>query len=672
MLSAWWHWLALAAVPPLIVLLYFLKLKRQPVEVPSTYLWHKSIEDLHVNSIWQRLRQSLLLFLQLLLLLLAILALLRPTWNSSRMPGDRFIFLIDASASMAATDVEPTRLEEAKRRALALVDQMAPDAVGMVISFSDSARVEQQFTASHKLLRRAIEGIRQTNRVTNMKEALQAAAGLANPGRSAFTPDDQVLPPGATPDVAVAEALPAMLKIFTDGGMERVENFALGNLDPEYIQMGAVAYEKPDEPDPAKRGPATAWADNVGITAFTSRRKEGTPLEVEAFARLENFGPQEAEVDLELFLGGELVDARRVSVPPAESAGVPFDLGEVQSGVLELRAKTGDVLKVDDRAWATINPPQRARVLLVTPGNEPLELALGTDSALLLADVTTEPPEFLESKDYQTQAAAGAYGLVIYDRCAPQQPPLANTLYVGTLPPGDLWSAEAKVDVPLVIDTDRSHPLMQLIDLGNVIFLEGTPLKPPQGSTELIDTDRGPLMAIGPRGAYEDAVLGLEIASTDQIKTNWAIRASFPVFVLNFLKYLGGTRDPLGSGHLRPGEMVALESTTPTDTMVVRTPSGRSVTVRRGNLNKFDFAETGEVGVYDVVEAGQVTQRVAVNLFHPPESDIKPKDLQIGHTEVAGKNVAEPAKREVWKVLLLVGLAVLLFEWYIYNRRVYL
>jgi hypothetical protein len=60
------QWSLLALVPPAIVALYFLKLKRQPLEVPSTYLWHKSIEDLHVNSIWQRLRQSLLLFLQLL------------------------------------------------------------------------------------------------------------------------------------------------------------------------------------------------------------------------------------------------------------------------------------------------------------------------------------------------------------------------------------------------------------------------------------------------------------------------------------------------------------------------------------------------------------------------------------------------------------------------------
>ena len=97
------QWALLAAVPPLIISLYFLKLKRQPLEVPSTFLWSRTIEDLHVNSIWQRLRQSLLLFLQLLAVVLLILALLRPGWKGAKLLGDRFIFLIDNSASMAAT-----------------------------------------------------------------------------------------------------------------------------------------------------------------------------------------------------------------------------------------------------------------------------------------------------------------------------------------------------------------------------------------------------------------------------------------------------------------------------------------------------------------------------------------------------------------------------------------
>ncbi len=45
-------WIVLAATPPLLLLLYFLKIRRQVVEVPSTMLWIQTIEDMHVNSLW--------------------------------------------------------------------------------------------------------------------------------------------------------------------------------------------------------------------------------------------------------------------------------------------------------------------------------------------------------------------------------------------------------------------------------------------------------------------------------------------------------------------------------------------------------------------------------------------------------------------------------------------
>ena len=41
----------LLLVPLLLILLYFLKLKRKPLQVPSTFLWRRVIEDLHVNSL---------------------------------------------------------------------------------------------------------------------------------------------------------------------------------------------------------------------------------------------------------------------------------------------------------------------------------------------------------------------------------------------------------------------------------------------------------------------------------------------------------------------------------------------------------------------------------------------------------------------------------------------
>jgi hypothetical protein len=645
----------LAAVPPAIILLYFLKLKRRPVEVPSTYLWLKSIEDLHVNSIWQRLRRNLLLFLQLLLILLAVLALLRPSWQGKKLVGDRFIFLVDNSASMQATDVEPSRLAEAKRRVGELIDEMHSGDVAMLISFCDTARVEQTFTDDRRRLRRALEAIRPTERPTSLMEALKVASGLANPGRSA---EDVT-------DVRVAEALPATLYIFSDGKFAPVTGFSLGNLKPEFVPIG----------DPA--------AKNVGIVAFSVARNENRPDRLQAIARLRNFGPAKAAVSLDLYLDGRLENAARGDIEPGGELGVPFDLGTIESGVLQLKAKTGDHLAVDDQAFAVVSPPRRAKVLLVTPGDEPLEMALQTKSAAEVAEVRVETPAFLKHKDYQAVAGGGLYDLVIYDRCRPERMPQCNTLWIGSLPPEGAWSAKPKVPVPQIIDIEAAHPLMQWVELGDVALLEGTPLGVPAGGTVLVDSDAGPMLAIAPREAFEDAVLGFvlidEVAGAGgkterYIGTNWPVRLSFPVFVRNLFDYLGGGRRALGSEGVQPGKPVALENPTPRTPMRVRTPGGGSVDVAADKSGRASFTGANELGVYTASSGGKTFQQFAVNLFDPNESDIRPdpaQKLKIGYVEVEGSSGWEGARRELWKTLLLLGLVVLLVEWYIYNRRVH-
>ncbi len=103
-------WAVLAGIPVGIIALYFLKLRRKPVMVASTMLWRRSLEDLHVNSLFQRLRRNLLLFLQLLAVGLAMLALAGPRVKGTTSQGQRYILAIDNSASMSATDVAPSRL----------------------------------------------------------------------------------------------------------------------------------------------------------------------------------------------------------------------------------------------------------------------------------------------------------------------------------------------------------------------------------------------------------------------------------------------------------------------------------------------------------------------------------------------------------------------------------
>jgi len=653
---SWWQWLILAAVPPAIIALYFLKLKRRPLEVPSTYLWHRSIEDLHVNSIWQRLRRNLLLFLQLLLILLVMLALLRPSWQGRKLSGDRFILLIDNSASMQATDVPPSRLQEAKRRAGELIDQMNSGDVAMIISFADTARVEQTFTDDRRRLHRSLEAIRPTQRGTSLLEALRVASGLANPGRSAEA--DNVS------DVQVAEALPAELYILSDGKFGPVAGFSLGNLKPIFVPIG------------------TASAANVGIEAFSVGRSETRRDQLQAFARLENFGTASASVMVELFLDGRLQNADRFEIAAGESHGVAFPLGDVESGALRLKATTGDHLAVDDEAFAVITPPRRAKVLLVTPGNEPLALALQTKSVAEIAEVQLESPEFLQAKPYEDLAAGGGYDLAIYDRCRPQRIPQCNTLWIGNVPPEGGWSAAAKHPMPQIIDIETTHPLLQWIDLGDVMLAEGTPLTVPSGGSVLIDSDAGPLAAIAPREAFEDAVLGfvfIDEAVSAQGKreryvgTNWPIRPSFPVFILNLLDYLAGARGGQQSESTQPGKPVSLEGLPTRAGLRVRGPSGKMVDLPAAKSGKVSFTQTSEAGVYEVQAAGKTLQRLAVNLFDAAESDIRPSaepSLKIGYVDVPGRADWQAARRDLWKFLALLGLGILLLEWYIYGRRV--
>lgn len=645
------QWTLLGLVPPAIILLYFLKLKRQPVEVPSTYLWKRTIEDLHVNSIWQRLRQSLLLFLQLLLIALIALALLRPGRAGTQLEGNRFIFALDASASMTATDVSPSRFEAAKKQIETMIDQMKPGDAAMLISFSSSAIVEHPFTDNRRSLRQRLAAIKPTNRTSNLEEVLRQSAGLANPGQSTFEERD----------APVAKALAARLFIVTDGGLPPVPNFSIGNLQPEYVKIGE------------------STARNFGIVQLSADRNPNRPDETQVFVQVSNCTANDESVIVSLHLDGELVDAVAVDVPAGGVGGAEFDLKEFDSGVLEARLPGGDDLAADDKAAIAVNIPRRSRILLVTPGNAPLEAALATPEAQKVAEVSIADPSILETKEHLNAAATGEFDLIIYDQCVPKEMPQCNTLTIGNAPPVEGWSAGEPVSF-LYEDHNQLHPLFQLIEsFSNVFIYAARPLTFPEGGVALMSADIGPIVAIAPREGFEDAVLGFSIFERNargetEGNTDWPRRISFPIFVQNVVNYLGGVRGSLIFKAVQPAEPAIIRSISNLELIRVRKPSGQVEEVRREGQNNFVFTQTDEFGIYDILEGSskEPTQQFAVNLCDQRESNLIPAEsLQIGYEPVEVATRIASARQEYWKWLLIAGLGVLLFEWYVYNKRVY-
>ena len=103
---------------PAVVAMYLLRLRRTETVVPSTLLWQRLAADVEANAPWQKLRRSLLLLLQLLLV--AILAFLaaRPFVERPAGLARDLVVIVDTSASMAATDVaaRPPRARRSRPR----------------------------------------------------------------------------------------------------------------------------------------------------------------------------------------------------------------------------------------------------------------------------------------------------------------------------------------------------------------------------------------------------------------------------------------------------------------------------------------------------------------------------------------------------------------------------
>lgn len=673
------QWTLLLAIPPAILSLYFLKLKRHESVVPSTMLWKRAIEDLHVNSLWQKLRKNLLLYLQLLFVGLLILACIRPGWSGMNRLGERRIYIIDHSASMQASDSKPSRLEVAREKAMKLIQDAASNDSAMVIATSDRASVEQGFTNNRSLLEKAVERIEPTAQLTDVSEAFRVAAGLANPGRMSF--EDNV-------DIQVADAVPATVYFLSDGAIGELDESEFGQLKIEYVPIG-----KPDTP-------------NAGILSFAIQRTEtqeaqANPGSISAFARMIQHGSQAIECTASLYWNDSLVDAQKVQLQPAQETGIQFELQGIESGTLKLQLDHADALPLDNVAYAAIRPDRQVSILLVTAGNTALETALRTQRITQIAKVQIEPISYLASQDYQTNASEAKYDLILYDSCSPEKMPASSTLFLGSVPPTDIqptvgleatdsspsaiepeetpkWTFGELSGPVIVLDVNRSHPISQYLEMASVGIVEGRTVRPPSSGAILMISDSGPLFAIAPRGPYQDAVLGFDIvrpsAEGMEINSDWGIKRSFPVFVLSAVENLAGGITEASAASVQPGLPVQLILSNRFEKYQIVDPKGKIETIQRSGDGRFLYTKTEQLGVYEVRAEGleEPVERFCVNLFSNRESDLQVGlELKTGAESIAATSNTIRARQETWRWLLLLAIGFLMFEWMVFNRRIF-
>lgn len=653
--------------------LYILKLRRRTVPVPFSKLWERILRDKEATSLFSRLKRLLSLLVQLTLLALLAFALGDPRAAATLMKGRNLVVLVDASASMQATDVPPARnrLEAAKEEVKKVIRGLG-GSDRMLIAQMDAAVTPLGPSSSDTSeLERALDAIKPTDARADFPRALRFALdslrGLENAEIVVVS------------DGRLGEAVDASGKVHLGDDIKLT-----------YLPIG--------------RG-----VRNVGITAFSVRRYPLDKSRYEVMLEVTNAGPETEDIELSLFAdpkpgdandNGQLVDLTKLRLKPGER--LPRFYPNLSGASRALKAMISplpnsvDELPADNHAYALLPERRRAKVLVVTPGNTYLEAALLLDEYLDVQLVS--PKEYAE----KIAPAGVRHDVVIFDGATPADAPRAHAIYLDPRGPGAPVKVEGEMQNPGFDRIERKHPIVRWTALDDVNIAHARKLGPQPGDKVVGASLEGPLLVTGQRGGYKFVAIGFDPRESDL-----PLRVAWPLLLLNIINFFTD-EDSQYISSFRTGDVWRIPVVTQTGQARLKVPSGGELLVP---VHEGRAVYLGEhAGFYELVGAegadpagiaaldargGAVpdgrdapepspkenvasggppatTTAFAANLLDAEESSIEPAKELVVHGKKAGTIVGFQigVRREIWIYLLIAAIVLTAVEWVTYHRRI--
>lgn len=600
---------AFAAAIPVMILFYLLKRKRVVKLVSSTLLWQKFLAETQASAPFQRLRHNWLLVLQILLLVLAVLALSRPYFAGNTRSAQLRVVILDASASMQATDESPSRFETARADALKLVDSLRDEDKMVVIQAAANAEVKQSETSDKSALRRALQASAPMDSPTRLTAALKMAESLTR------------------------ERAGSEIHLFSDGAVPELGDFENKNLPLVYHRVGTSG-------------------NNLGITALDARANPDDATQRAIYTSVVNFSTNAWQTEVELRFDDQLVETRPLDLPPTNTTPLVFLASQPRDGVFTVRLTAKDDLAADNQASIVSLLPKPVKVLLVTKGNRLLEKALRAAASVELA----------QANDLTDTGAA--FDFVVLDNVIPTVWPVGNVFAV-RVAQTNWFDGLTRVEAPVIVDWKSAHPLLRYAGFDNVQVVESAVAKTPSWAVSLVEAPQGALAVAGELGRQRILWLGF-----DTLDSNWPLRVSFPIFIANAVEWLNPAGTESSQLMVKAGDAFRLTRPEGAADARVTLPDGSiKPLLLDEKASEIVFGDTFKQGTYRL-RAGTNETVFCVNLLDAAESNIKPREeLQLGKFAKVAATTVQRANKELWRTLAAIGLAVLLFEWWWYHKR---
>ncbi|MBC8202464.1 MAG: VWA domain-containing protein [Planctomycetes bacterium] len=637
-----------AMVLPILLLLYFLRLRRQPLQISSTLLWTSAVEDLHANSPFQRLRPSTLFLLQLLALLLVILALMQPQIEGEQQREGRHIVLIDRSASMNAEEIaDVTRFEEAKEQAKALVEQLHGGGIfssggseTMIISFADTAEIVSPFTDSEQQLENALASIQPTHGRSSISDALK----LARAYMTNVDPEKQ----------GISSSESSQLELFSDGN--------IADLHEQALKQGeTLIYHQVGE----------AITGNVSIETIAVDRNPESRNEVQVFLSVANHGSEPVTTDIELSIDGIPIGIEKITIPAMDTSEtgnaiasirnlvfVPFEL--TTQGVVQAHVLHTDVLDLDNIASLVVPPPRELRVLLAEEGAPLLQTAL---EGLELAELKVVTPQGIQ--EMIAGGTASSFDVVVTRDVSLETMPRGRYLAFGGEMPVPALRRYAEGEGQVMLVGKEDHPVMRFVRFEEIVATKGNAIVPTSGAQVLLEGSSWPAIL-----HYRGEGRSIVYVAFDPIESNWPYLRSFPFFIYNAVDFLGRSGDVLATTPLQVGDAIVGGVPVGVSSIQIVEPDGAAHAVPIDRDGRFTWGPIRLSGVHRVERTEGVSKIVAVN--SPPEESLLASrvEVQIGAAKVDASATRTSSFIQLWPWAIGCVLLVLIIEWRMYQRKV--
>ena len=508
-----WPLLFLAAVP-IIIILYLLRPKGVDYLISSNLLWQKLLRNEQSKTFFEKFVHNILMYLQILVTVLLIVALMSPFIKVNGSGGGRNILLIDTSGSMQHTGASgKSRLDEAVEQAC------------------DYVRAAQDMQFSIMTVDETGAEIWAVD-ITDADSLVQTLRGLKcsdSGGNLALAQENIDMLMGDTVETS------ANLIVFTDGDGASGFDELRCSAGKELHVVGEAVFNVANE-----------------YTVF-SEREDGF---YDVMVSMTNYSDEEVSFDVSLYDDGEkLIALAGMSLNPSESKVCLFEHVDWQGQTLVSRIDgisfpggSHDSLAQDNVSQTLKGRRNQINGLLVGSGNTFIEKAYMAVTGQSITKSETDSAARYEIDDVTGMVKNDdGYNVVIYD--AGQK---LRAVGVNRLIFGDAGNESIEKLENVVLDMTNCNLTVGLsgftIGVNTAYCFEL-----PEGAESFLEYNGKCVGYYREIEGNKEVVVGFDIRESD-----FPLRAEFPIFLANAMLYLSDT-SWLAANVYYAGEEIALQ-----------------------------------------------------------------------------------------------------------------